>query len=128
MNPSSHRMRNVPGKIILLLMLALAVQPVQSVVKRGKDTTGTSDTTGGDPAITDSDGDGLTDSEEGTLETNPYNPDTDGDTLTDYEDAVPLDGEINWPKTPENRYVWIEQVDESDTIYPPLAVNKNGQI
>jgi len=35
----------------------------------------------------DSDGEGLTDEEEKTLGTDPFNPDTDGDELTDYEEV-----------------------------------------
>ena len=35
----------------------------------------------------DRDGDGLSDSEEGTLGTDPLNPDTDGDGLTDYDEV-----------------------------------------
>lgn len=43
-------------------------------------------------ATNDSDGDGLTDSVESALGTDPNNPDTDGDGTLDGADAFPLDG------------------------------------
>lgn len=39
------------------------------------------------PPSADSDGDGLTDSEELLLGTNPFNPDTDGDGLSDGQEV-----------------------------------------
>ncbi len=58
--------------------------------------------------------------------------DKDGDGLNDAEDAHPNDGEINWPKTPESKYVWIEQMttpsDISGSPILPIAVNSSGQI
>jgi hypothetical protein len=57
--------------------------------------------------------------------------DHDGDGVDNEYDAVPDDIEINWEKTSEVRYVWLEQVDEVDVVnhrHQPLAVNKHGQI
>ncbi len=57
--------------------------------------------------------------------------DKDGDLIDNEFDAVPNDREINWERTPEVRYVWIEQVDEVDPVYhkhQPRAVSKHGQI
>lgn len=74
----------------------------------------------------DEDEDGLTNLEEAELGTDPNNDDTDGDDQLDGEDAVPKDGEINWKKTPESSYAWIEiPAPASQT---PLALNKNGQV
>ena len=80
----------------------------------------------------DPDGDGLTTAQEQALGTKPDDPDSDDDVLNDSEDAVPLDSEINWRKTPESKYVWIEQIvlptDNSGQLIAPVAVNKSGQI
>ena len=43
--------------------------------------------TGGDPSLTDSDQDGLTDAEEAALGTDPEDPDSDGDGLTDGQEV-----------------------------------------
>lgn len=72
----------------------------------------------------DADGDSLTNSEELAAGTNPNSVDTDGDGLNDDEDAVPNDAEINWPKTPETRYVWIPQVATTGA----KALSKYGHI
>jgi eukaryotic-like serine/threonine-protein kinase len=52
-------------------------------------------TTSAPPPKTDTDGDGLTDTEEATLGTDPTNPDSDGDTFTDGDEVTqgtdPLD-------------------------------------
>jgi hypothetical protein len=76
----------------------------------------------------DPDNDGLTNTEEQALGTNPKNAHSDSDSLNDGEDAVPLDGEINWRKSSESKYVWIEQINASPDYGSPLAVNKHGQI
>ena len=44
----------------------------------------------------DSDNDGLTDTEEEAIGTDPYNADTDNDTLLDGSDACPLLPNENW--------------------------------
>lgn len=41
-----------------------------------------------DEELVDSDGDGLLDTDEEMLKTDPMNPDTDGDGLTDYEEVI----------------------------------------
>ena len=52
-------------------------------------------TTSAPPPNTDTDGDGLTDTDEATLGTDPTNPDSDGDTFTDGDEVTqgtdPLD-------------------------------------
>jgi hypothetical protein len=83
---------------------------------------------GTDPNNPDTDGDGLGDKEEITEGTNPTIPDTDNDGLNDSEDAEPKDAEINWKRTPEARYVWIEQVIPDHPGHFPTSVNKNGMI
>ena len=45
----------------------------------------------GDNADTDDDNDGLLDTEEATIGTDPFDEDTDGDEVNDKEDALPLD-------------------------------------
>ena len=58
------------------------------------DASETSDADGddlGDNADTDDDNDGLLDTEEVTLGTDPFDEDTDGDEVNDKEDALPLD-------------------------------------
>jgi len=50
--------------------------------------------------------------------------DLDGDGLSNNLDAVPDDPEINWQRTPETRYVWIEQVNKTGAT----AVSKHGHI
>jgi hypothetical protein len=80
----------------------------------------------------DSDGDGLTDKQEAELGTNPNLADTDDDHFDDGDDAEPNDSEINWPKTPESKYVWVEQMvlptDSEGNPIAPVAVNSLGQI
>jgi hypothetical protein len=83
---------------------------------------------GTNPYSADSDGDGLTDKEEAESGTDPNKADTDDDELGDAEDADPNDGEINWEKTPEVRYVWVEQVVAAANHGAPIALNKNGLI
>ena len=48
----------------------------------------------GDNADTDDDNDGLTDSEEAGLGTDPLNWDTDDDGISDFSDCAPIDGEL----------------------------------
>jgi N-acetylmuramoyl-L-alanine amidase len=76
----------------------------------------------------DSDRDGLTDAQEYALGTDTKKADTDEDGLADGDDAEPKDSEINWERTPETPYVWVEQVDEIDVDHQPRAVNRQGQI
>ncbi len=82
-----------------------------------------------DPKKADTDNDGILDS----IDADPKVPatsktDSDGDGIFDLEDAVPNDAEINWKKTAESQYVWIEQVIHDDSIGEPIAINKLGQI
>lgn len=92
---------------------------------------------GTNPNNADTDGDGLTDQEEMDQGTDPNNSNTDGDMfeglpLKDGQDAVPTEAEINWKRTPEARYAWIEQLETPTDNFgdpiAPVAVNKNGQI
>jgi hypothetical protein len=80
----------------------------------------------------DADNDGLTNQQELASGTDPNNADSDGDGLNDDADAVPNDPEINWPRTPESKYVWIEQmttpIDIVGSPILPIAVNSSGQI
>lgn len=75
----------------------------------------------------DDDDDGLSNFEESLLRTKADNPDTDGDDLLDGEDAVPTDGEIDWKRTPEYSYAWIE-IEGAEDKEGPMAVNKHGQV
>ena len=65
--------------------------------------------------IVDSDGDGLRDSEELSLGTNPNNPDTDGDGLTDGEEVLVVDD----PNTVEMPDVATDPLDACDPFLTP---------
>ncbi|WP_422859015.1 Calx-beta domain-containing protein [Flagellimonas sp. S174] len=65
--------------------------------------------------IVDSDGDGLRDSEELSLETNPNNPDTDGDGLTDGEEVLVRDD----PSTTAVPEVATDPLDACDPFLIP---------
>ena len=70
----------------------------------------------------DDDGDGLTNSEEFDLGTDPTNPDTDGDGRLDGDDIWPTSKVLDGPRVPETRYVAIE------TGFDNLVMNDAGQI
>lgn len=61
---------------------------------------------------------GVQDHPDATLE------DLDGDGVPNIHDADPNDHEIDWEKTPETRYVWIEQVEKIGA----KAVSRHGHI
>jgi N-acetylmuramoyl-L-alanine amidase len=87
---------------------------------------------GTDAKKADTDNDGIQDSIDGNPKV-PATPTTDSDEdgVFDLEDAVPNDAEINWKKTPEAKYVWVEQVthtNDANHIGPPIAINKDAQI
>ncbi|WP_435624698.1 gliding motility-associated C-terminal domain-containing protein [Flagellimonas sp.] len=65
--------------------------------------------------IVDSDGDGLRDSEELSLGTNPNNPDTDGDGLTDGEEVLVVDD----PSTVVVPEVATDPLDACDPFLTP---------
>ncbi|PRX57757.1 Calx-beta domain-containing protein [Flagellimonas meridianipacifica] len=65
--------------------------------------------------IVDSDGDGLRDSEELSLGTNPNNPDTDGDGLTDGEEVLVVDD----PSTTAIPEVATDPLDPCDPFLIP---------
>jgi len=104
-------------------------------------------------ARVDSDGDGSGDWLESLSGSDPNDPrvggvddpghDSDGDGLNNALDAVHDDREINWKKTPESRYAWVEIADldsvEDDDgqhrvkagdgeVGYPLALNRLGQV
>jgi hypothetical protein len=82
-----------------------------------------------DPENADSDGDGLSDMEEAKLGTDPNLVDTDGDETGDAEDAVPLDIAINWKKSAEPSYVFIELEDYDPAAHGnPIMSNKQGRV
>jgi len=62
----------------------------------------------------DSDGDGLTDSQEVAFGTDPNNPDTDGDGLLDGEDPEP------WPATQPTLTLEVEEIEELETYRQAL--------
>lgn len=84
---------------------------------------------GTDPKKEDTDNDGILDSIDGNPKV-PATPttDSDGDGVFDLDDAVPNDAEINWKKTPEAKYVWVEQVIHDESVGEPIAINKHAQI
>jgi N-acetylmuramoyl-L-alanine amidase len=75
-------------------------------------------------ANSDTDGDGLTALQEHARSTRADKKDTDDDGIDDALDAVGDDGEINWNRTPEAKYVWIEQVEKTGA----KALSRHGHI
>ena len=79
--------------------------------------------------IKDSDGDGLTDIEEGKLGTDPRNPDTDGDGVRDGEDGVKSNTALK-PCLPKQDPLY-EQYDNTNGIWTAADCDgdtyKNGQ-
>jgi hypothetical protein len=71
----------------------------------------------------DSDGDGLTNVEEYSLGTDPENPDTDGDGVSDKDDGWPSDADFHPPRLPEWHYVVI---DLGDGL--ALGINNRNQV
>ena len=65
--------------------------------------------------MVDTDGDGLLDTEEATLGTNPNNPDTDGDGLTDGEEVLVID-DPSTTAVPENA---TDPLDACDPFLTP---------
>jgi outer membrane protein OmpA-like peptidoglycan-associated protein len=67
----------------------------------------------------DSDGDRLSDSREGELGTDPYNPDTDDDKLTDGEEVLdwktdPLNPDTDWDGLKDGAEVHVHKTDPND--------------
>ncbi len=67
----------------------------------------------------DSDGDRLSDSREGELGTDPYNPDTDGDKLTDGEEVLdwntdPLNPDTDWDGLQDGAEVHVHKTVPTD--------------
>ena len=56
----------------------------------------------------DADSDGLANIEEARLGTDPHNDDTDGDGVKDDADAVANVRAIDWTRTPESGYAWVQ--------------------
>ena len=79
-------------------------------------------------ATTDYDGDGKTAGERyqqaSAGNAIPTNNDADGDGIEDSLDADPDDAEINWEKTPETSYFWVEQVQKTGAA----ALSRHGHI
>lgn len=75
----------------------------------------------------DDDGDTLMNIEESLRGSQPNNTNTDGDALDDSEDAVPNDGVLTWPRTPEYQYGMMDLGEnyEFDTV---VGVNTNGDV
>ncbi|AWX45156.1 hypothetical protein HME9304_02166 [Flagellimonas maritima] len=65
----------------------------------------------------DTDNDGLSDSEENDLGTDPNNPDTDGDGLTDGEEVLVVD-DLSTPLIPENM---TDPLDSCDPFLTPAC-------
>ena len=85
-----------------------------------------------DPAE-DADGDGVSNSEESYLDTDPNahadTNDEDGDGLVDSNDAVPDDALINWPPTPKEGYVYFELESISDMAgVTAVALGESGHV
>jgi len=70
----------------------------------------------------DDDGDGLINSEEFGLGTDPTNPDTDGDGRLDGDDIWPTSKVLEGPRVPETHYVAIE------TGLDRFVMNEAGQV
>jgi OOP family OmpA-OmpF porin len=77
------------------------------------------------PAITatggiiDSDGDRLSDTKEGEIGTDPYNPDSDGDKLSDGEEVLdyntdPLNPDTDWDGLQDGAEVLVHKTDPTD--------------
>ncbi|MBC8127870.1 MAG: hypothetical protein H8M99_12085 [Gloeobacteraceae cyanobacterium ES-bin-144] len=84
---------------------------------------------GGDPLIADTDNDGLSDYQEYQFGGDPNNTNTDGDRFPDGEDAAPDDPAINWAKTPEPDYVFLEAPGWDLELHgQPIMTNNKGAL
>ena len=97
----SYQLKNVMGGIAILLILAFSVAPLQSEGTRGKDPTGTSESS--------------------------LDVDSDGDGLMDREDADPDEILVDWKKAPEVSYLLIEITTPSE-IYFIDDLNDKGEV
>ena len=98
----SHFLRNT-GILVLSIILACAVS-AKSFAQSGPDT----------------DKDGIPDSAETILKTDPMNPDTDGDGINDFNDKKPLDANEAFTKTTGKNDFSIESVLVENN-YDPVA-------
>lgn len=85
-----------------------------------------------DPSA-DIDGDGLDNSQESWLDTNPNahadDNDEDQDGLVDALDAVPDDDLINWPRISKPRYIYVELADLANMEeITPIALSSAGHV
>lgn len=121
----------------LAISLLVFAMTLSHVVAQSATTTGSgggasassSSTIDGSGGNSDPDRDGLTNQEEQTLGTNPNKSNTDGDDLKDGEDAVPLDPAINWKRTSEPRYAFLEIKNWTPGPHgDPIMTNKKGQL
>jgi hypothetical protein len=80
-----------------------------------------------DPAITDSDSDGLTDAQEAGLGTLPDNPDTDGDTISDGADNCPLQADADQTDTDKDgKGDPCDTDDDGDGVNDPPPTGGSG--
>jgi hypothetical protein len=79
-------------------------------------------------ALRDTDGDGLTDSQEATLGTDPYEVDTDGDGVSDLDDAYPLDiTRTEFAIEAPSQTAWVRDQFQSSQLYRnQCAVPRDG--
>ena len=68
--------------------------------------------------LRDTDGDGLTDAQEGALGTDPYDVDTDGDGVSDLDDAYPLDiTRTEFTLEAPSQTAWVRDQFQSSALY-----------
>lgn len=81
---------------------------------------------GYDPDLADSDGDGISDSQESDIGTDPNNPDSDGDGVPDSEDLYPKDG----LRSEEIPVAFYATIDLSQYTYEgqPVPTNEHDLI
>ena len=80
-----------------------------------------------DPQLVDTDDDGLSDYEERTLTTDPWNYDTDGDGLTDgYEVSVGLNPKVANSSTTDTDGDGLADIDEQKNGSNPLVADTDG--
>ncbi len=82
---------------------------------------------GSDGATGDADQDGLTNEEEAALGTKPKVADTDGDGLSDSEDAVPTNRIMTVRAAPEARYARID-LGVEETVGVASGLNDAGEV
>ncbi|MEY2512496.1 MAG: large repetitive protein [Verrucomicrobiota bacterium] len=83
---------------------------------------------GTDPTIADSDGDGVVDSREAQLHSNPDSKDSDGDGVLDNEDGAPSDP-TRWAKPIERQYAVIDLgALPGSPGSSPLGINNLGHV